>query len=380
MNIVESDKKCIGCGACIDVCPVNALFLVKDEYGFYVPDIDNSKCINCGKCIKYCPTINAVLGKKEPIASYYGWNNDQSIKAESTSGGVFSAFANAVLNESGVVFGAKYSDDFRSVVMASSDECSIDELRKSKYCETRPEHFLKKIDTELKKERKVLLVGTPCQIAAARRLFNDNPNLLLVDFFCGGTITDKVLEDYVDYEEKKNKSKVISMNMRDKSVSWDKPSMSIVFENKKSKRERDIYNYYLFYYYTPNFKKEQCLTCPFVYHNAADITIGDYWGFRYNPSVKNDGKGMSVLCAHTEKGKNFITNNSELTIFELDKQRVEYALKEKKHTSKAIAERKKSLEEIKEKSFIEYAKAREFKCGKIGAFCRKLKRKVIKNG
>ncbi len=43
-------EKCIGCGACIAVCPHEA---IKLENGKAV--IDQKKCKNCFKCIDICP-------------------------------------------------------------------------------------------------------------------------------------------------------------------------------------------------------------------------------------------------------------------------------------------------------------------------------------
>lgn len=30
-------KQCIGCGACENICPKNAIFMVADEFGFIYP-------------------------------------------------------------------------------------------------------------------------------------------------------------------------------------------------------------------------------------------------------------------------------------------------------------------------------------------------------
>jgi Fe-S-cluster-containing hydrogenase component 2 len=49
MPWIKKDK-CVGCGVCIDVCPVNAIYM-KDGIAF----IDQEKCIHCGKCISKCP-------------------------------------------------------------------------------------------------------------------------------------------------------------------------------------------------------------------------------------------------------------------------------------------------------------------------------------
>lgn len=49
MAYVISDE-CLGCGACADGCPVEA---ISEGDGKYV--IDESKCIDCGACADACP-------------------------------------------------------------------------------------------------------------------------------------------------------------------------------------------------------------------------------------------------------------------------------------------------------------------------------------
>ncbi len=44
-------EKCIGCGACVASCPVNAIKLGKDGQA----EIDKEKCIKCHTCESICP-------------------------------------------------------------------------------------------------------------------------------------------------------------------------------------------------------------------------------------------------------------------------------------------------------------------------------------
>ncbi len=45
-----SEEKCVGCGICVEECPVEAI-LMEDEKA----KIDMSKCIHCGTCHSVCP-------------------------------------------------------------------------------------------------------------------------------------------------------------------------------------------------------------------------------------------------------------------------------------------------------------------------------------
>ncbi|MDR0341053.1 MAG: 4Fe-4S binding protein [Mycoplasmataceae bacterium] len=43
-------KKCVGCGSCCNVCPVDAITMEKGK-----ATIDKNKCIGCGACTSVCP-------------------------------------------------------------------------------------------------------------------------------------------------------------------------------------------------------------------------------------------------------------------------------------------------------------------------------------
>ena len=50
---VEVNKEiCIGCGACVDVCPVGALQLNEEDGK---AESDETICIDCGACMGTCP-------------------------------------------------------------------------------------------------------------------------------------------------------------------------------------------------------------------------------------------------------------------------------------------------------------------------------------
>ncbi|MBN1621504.1 MAG: 4Fe-4S binding protein [Endomicrobiales bacterium] len=49
MIYINKDK-CKGCGACINICPAEAIYLLKG-----IAKVHVSKCIECGRCINACP-------------------------------------------------------------------------------------------------------------------------------------------------------------------------------------------------------------------------------------------------------------------------------------------------------------------------------------
>ncbi|MFZ5944407.1 MAG: FAD-binding protein [Bacillota bacterium] len=62
MTVEVIKKNCIGCGACVQTCPFDALDL-KDG----IAVVDPEKCTDCGACVAVCPTAALTLdSRKEP--------------------------------------------------------------------------------------------------------------------------------------------------------------------------------------------------------------------------------------------------------------------------------------------------------------------------
>ena len=107
---VLAPDRCAGCGACVSVCPKDALAFGPDRYGYYVPSIDYDACVNCGRCEAVCPALHLPARRNAPrpdcralIAA------DEELLFESSSGGVFSLLARQTLREGGAVAGAVWN-------------------------------------------------------------------------------------------------------------------------------------------------------------------------------------------------------------------------------------------------------------------------------
>lgn len=48
--VIETDD-CIGCGACMEACPMDVLDIAEE----FVEVVDQDSCIGCGACLEACP-------------------------------------------------------------------------------------------------------------------------------------------------------------------------------------------------------------------------------------------------------------------------------------------------------------------------------------
>jgi ferredoxin len=52
MVVVISRDLCVGCGLCVDTCPVEAISLDNEN----IAVVDAELCVDCGKCVEECPS------------------------------------------------------------------------------------------------------------------------------------------------------------------------------------------------------------------------------------------------------------------------------------------------------------------------------------
>ena len=130
--LLKNKNQCCGCAACADICPKGAIKMLEDVEGFYYPHIDKSKCIHCGLCEKICPTIN-VKACDSILEAYAAYNQDEAIRLNSSSGGVFTNLAEVILMNDGVVYGAAFDKNFEVNHIKITKKEDLKRLRGSKY-------------------------------------------------------------------------------------------------------------------------------------------------------------------------------------------------------------------------------------------------------
>ena len=86
-TVRKNPAECTGCGACVSICPKQAITMQPDAEGFLYPKVDGEKCVSCDLCEKRCP---AGREKPERPAHLFGAQaKDEALRGQSSSGGVF---------------------------------------------------------------------------------------------------------------------------------------------------------------------------------------------------------------------------------------------------------------------------------------------------
>ena len=219
---ITEKSNCCGCTACANKCPRNAIKMVEDDKGFLYPYIDRKKCINCGLCDKVCPIINKRKTENYPKA-YAAINKDEKIRLNSSSGGIFSALANYILEEQGIIFGAAFSDDFLVKHIMIDNKDDLYKLRTSKYLQSSLGDIYKEVEKKLNEGKKVLFTGTSCQINGLYGYLNKiYENLYTQDIICHGVPSPKVWKNYLKYRQEKDLESPTKINFREKTIGWIK--------------------------------------------------------------------------------------------------------------------------------------------------------------
>ena len=302
------EKKCTGCMMCQNICPHNAITMIKNDEGFFFPKVAEEKCTRCGICYKRCPAVNTTYINQGNSVACYAMQAEDEIRKKSSSGGAFTILANHFLDNDGVVCGAVFNKDLLSVshiLIESKDE--LDKMRRSKYLQSDIGFSYREIKRVLLKGKKVLFVGCPCQCAGLRAyLGNDYSSLLIVDIVCHGVPSSKVFEEFVDSLD--YFSMPTEVNFREKKNYGWTPTMDIKFANGKE-------------YYKPKWEciyydaflkgiacRLSCGNCPFAkIPRQGDITLGDFWGIEKTASRFNDSLGTSLVLINNKKGKEYIS-------------------------------------------------------------------------
>lgn len=252
---------------------------------------------------------------------YYGWNANKKILLKSSSGGIFSAVAEYIINAGGVVFGATL-DSSTSIVkhigVNTLQDLSL--IRGSKYQQSFINSSYQDVKKILSTSKPVLFSGTPCQIVGLvnyLKLQNcDIDNLICVEVLCHGVTNDTIVRKYLKSIEKKYNQTVKNYSFRTKKKPWyhSGSSMHIVLNNDKELYRNHLTDEFYISYGSGLILRPSCYSCPFTKTEGriADLTIGDFWGAENYISDKTRlNQGIGLILANTEKGEMIIDHLSQ---------------------------------------------------------------------
>lgn len=237
------------------------------------------------------------------MKTYAAVYNNNEIRENSSSGGIFSALA----DKFDVVYGVAMTDDCYGAGMIRVED-DISPLRGSKYFQAKVGDTFNQVKKDLLDGKKVLFSGTGCQInGLSMFLGKDYSNLFLLDIICHGTPSPKLWREYAKYQEKQH-GKLESVNFRCKEDSWIdfgmKENQLYISKDTDSFMRMFLRNYCL---------RPACYKCHAKHFKKSDMTIADFWGIENVAPEMNDGRGTSLVITRTDKGQElFDSIKSEL--------------------------------------------------------------------
>ena len=299
---------CTGCGACAQACPGGCIAMQRDAEGFSYPVVDTDCCTECGLCGSVCPAsrdwreLYATAARPRLFAA---WHLDDSIRAASSSGGVFSSLATRVLLSGGLVFGAAFDEGLRLRHVAVTKPDDLWWLRGSKYLQSSTESTYSHARAALDAGQQVLYSGTPCQIAGLYGfLGQDDDRLITVDLVCHGVPSPMVFERYLRYLESESGSTARRADFRGKKRGWRRFSMVVECSNGTTLADTLDRDPYLACFLRNLCLRPSCSSCSYAcVQRVADITLGDFWTIgRCHPELDDD-RGISEVFVNTEAGQ-----------------------------------------------------------------------------
>lgn len=284
-------SKCTGCSACVQKCPKQCISFEEDSEGFYYPQVKLSLCINCGLCENVCPVLHQDKPRTPEIV-YAAKNSNLSTRLASSSGGIFALLADTILRQNGVVFGARFDNEWNVIHDYTDSLDGLSVFLGSKYVQSKIGNTYKLAEQFLIEGRKVLFSGTPCQIVGLKKyLRKEYDNLLTVDFVCHGVPSPMIWRDYLN--EKIRPLGVDGRNMVSQSV--EVTDKTLLYEPHKA-------NLYMKGFLKNLYLRPSCYACPTKCgKSGADYTLADFWGASTYVGDFDDDKGLSAVLVYKNK-------------------------------------------------------------------------------
>ena len=300
--VLAERSHCTGCGACASGCPKDAISMERDKEGFLYPAVHEEACVRCGHCTAVCPALHPREPRPLP-AVFAAWNRDESVRKDSTSGGVFSVLAEYILESGGVVFGAALDGRQHLRHVACFRKEDLWRLRGAKYVQSDLGDCYREVKRWLQ-TKPVLFSGTPCQVDGLYRYLGCRPeNLTTCDLVCHGVPSPGVWEDMVHSIEKRKGKSLQVVRFRNKVTGWKDSHFTTVYTDGSVDSAPLFATEFGRAFGRALFLRPSCHTCAYTSMNRpGDFTLGDFWGLRPEELPEQQERGVSLLLVNTPHG------------------------------------------------------------------------------
>ncbi len=295
---------CCGCGACAVECPMSAIKIELGTDGFIKATVDEKKCVKCGKCLNYCPFESRINDIKISNSRTFAYKSyDENVLLGSSSGGFAYDVSRMLLNSGYVVAGCTYDRQTKKakhILIHTEEELHL--LQGSKYMQS---DFYPVLDEIKENNKKIAIIGTPCQISGAKKVLGYKDNVVYIDLICHGVPSYNLYIKYLSYLNVEYDMDINNLFtfFRYKPKGW----REIHIYNTDTKRDiclNQNEDLYFSMFVNCDCFMETCYECRWRSSSEADIRIGDYWGPRY----VEDNTGVSMILAMNERGNEVVQN------------------------------------------------------------------------
>jgi len=295
---------------CLAVCPTNAVNLRNSE-GVVTINFDYSQCIKCNLCIKTCPAlsnfcrekpkINDVLGRIEKV--FFGYSTDDNIRYHAASGGVVTSLVLYMLKHRIVdkILVTKI-DGFTTTPILTDEENDVMSAQGSIYFKTFSLRILKKLLFNLKKGKRICVVGLPCQISALKKVLGGFEDILyFIGLVCSHVNEIWYLQSIINKYLPKN-AKPLAIGPR--KDGWPGEIKIFFKSNNTFGKVAVSLSKFLGVLHSLNISSPiGCLLCADHFAISADIVTADAWHPKF---TGKNSLGVSIIIARTPKGLRLI--------------------------------------------------------------------------
>lgn len=336
-NIIKTtvlENKCIGCGICDAICPVDVLKMDFNSIGMYEPKEVEGCLDKCTLCMDSCPFVSENPNEKELakklfekeensifhkdlgyfVNTYEVHKKDINERLKSASGGAGHSILKNLLEQKLVdtILTVESNNDPDKLFKFSNFK-EVKELEKIRSSIYYPTEMSEVLDFVMKNDGKYAITTLPCFAKAIRLAQEKNSKLRKRIKFVIGLVCGQMKSKEYTHTLAKNAvgtDRLTSVNYRVKEKNNSAMNFSFEFKSLKNQKTERLSNINLpsklwgSRAFTPN----ACNSCTDVFAHCADIVLMDAW----LPEYMNDYKGHTLVLSRTNEISTLLENSQDI--------------------------------------------------------------------